>query len=58
LVGRDYWGGLVDWIDSTLKGNGLIGPDDTKLFKLVDTAEEAILAIDDIYSRYILKPNF
>jgi len=58
LVGRDYWGGLVDWIDSTLKGNGLIGPDDTKLFKLVDTAEEAIMAIDDFYSRYILKPNF
>jgi hypothetical protein len=58
LVGRDYWGGLVDWIETTLKGNGLIGPDDTKLFKLVDTAEEAILAIDDFYSRYILKPNF
>jgi uncharacterized protein (TIGR00730 family) len=58
LVGRDYWGGLVDWIDSTLKGNGLISPDDTKLFKLVDTAEEAIMAIDDFYSRYILKPNF
>jgi hypothetical protein len=58
LVGRDYWGGLVDWIETTLKGNGLISPDDTKLFKLVDTAEEAILAIDDFYSRYILKPNF
>jgi hypothetical protein len=24
----------------------------------VDTAEEAIMAIDDFYSRYILKPNF
>ena len=58
LVGRDYWGGLVDWIETTLKGNGLISPDDTRLFKLVDTAEEAILAIDDFYSRYILKPNF
>jgi hypothetical protein len=58
LVGRDYWGGLLDWIESTLKPNGLIGPEDTQIFKLVDTAEEAILAIDDFYSRYILKPNF
>ena len=57
LVGRDYWGGLLDWIESTLKPNGLIGPDDTQIFKLVDTAEEAILAIDDFYSRYILKPK-
>lgn len=58
LVGRDYWGGLTAWIESTLKGNALISPEDMNLFKLVDTAEEAIQAIDDFYSRYILKPNF
>jgi uncharacterized protein (TIGR00730 family) len=58
LVGRDYWGGLLDWIESTLKGNALISPEDSTLFKLVDTADEAIQAIDDFYSRYILKPNF
>ncbi len=58
LVGRAYWGGLLDWIETTLKGHGLISPEDTKLFKLVDTADEAIQAIDDFYSRYILKPNF
>jgi len=58
LVGRDYWGGLVDWIETTLKGNGVISPDDTRLFKLVDTSEEAILGIEDFYSCYILKPIF
>ena len=35
-----------------------ISPDDLKLFKLVDTSEEAVELIDEFYTRYLLSPNF
>ena len=43
LVGKDYWDGLVDWIkDVVLKKESNIGEKDLDLFKVVDTAEEAM----------------
>jgi len=35
-----------------------ISPEDLDLFVLVDTAEEAVKAINDFYQKYALKPNF
>jgi uncharacterized protein (TIGR00730 family) len=58
LVGKDYWQGLMDWMETTLGGNHLISDGDMNLMKLVDSPEEAIQAIDDFYSRYLFKPNF
>jgi predicted Rossmann-fold nucleotide-binding protein len=31
---------------------------DLELFKIVDTADEAVDYIIDFYSKYLLKPNF
>ena len=43
LVRKDYWDGLVDWIKSVvLKKESNIGEKDLDLFKVVDTAEEAM----------------
>ena len=43
LVGKDYWDGLVDWIkDVVLKKESNISEKDMDLFKVVDTAEEAM----------------
>jgi len=43
LVGKDYWDGLVDWIkDVVLKKESNISEKDLDLFKVVDTAEEAM----------------
>ena len=42
LVGREYWGGLVDWIRSTLVEAGTVSPEDPDLLHVVDTAEEAV----------------
>lgn len=42
LVGKDFWGSLVEWLEKTLLAQGMISADDMKLFKLVDTAEEAL----------------
>jgi uncharacterized protein (TIGR00730 family) len=59
LVGRDYWGGMVDWLRNvmlTMEGN--ISEKDMDLFTLVDTADEAVNAIDEFYNKYHLSPNF
>lgn len=59
LVGQDYWGGLVDWLeDKVLEEQKNISPEDTKLFQVVDTAEDAVKVIVEFYGQYLLSPNF
>ncbi len=59
LVGKEYWQGLLDWIKNTmLMQEHNINESDLDLFKIVDTADEAVKHIVDFYSRYLLKPNF
>ncbi len=59
LVGREYWEGLIDWIKKTmLHEEHNINESDLDLFKIVDTADEAVKHIVDFYSKYMLKPNF
>ena len=59
LVGSDYWGGLIDWINKImLKSEKNISEEDLNLFRLVDTAEEAAGHIFKFYEKYSLKPNF
>ena len=59
LVGKNYWTGMVEWLKATmLLENQNINPTDLELFKIVDTAEEAVKHIVDFYSKYLLKPNF
>jgi len=59
LAGKDYWSGLIDWIRNTmLEKEGNINKDDLDMFLLVDTAEDAVEAIDKFYSKYLLSPNF
>ena len=43
LVGKDYWNPMLDWIIETmLKEEGNISEKDLDLFKIVDTAREAM----------------
>jgi len=59
LVGTEYWKGLLDWIKQTvLNKEKNISAEDLNLFKVVDTAEEAVSEITGFYSKYALKPNF
>ncbi|MBS1650788.1 MAG: TIGR00730 family Rossman fold protein [Bacteroidetes bacterium] len=59
LVGSEYWGGMLDWIKNTmLKQEKNINEQDLELFKVVDTADEAVKHIVEFYSKYLLKPNF
>jgi uncharacterized protein (TIGR00730 family) len=58
LVGKKFWGGLVDWINRTLVAEKMVSEEDLDLFNVVDTPEEAVRVIDDFYAKYLLSPNF
>jgi uncharacterized protein (TIGR00730 family) len=42
LVGKAFWGPFIEWAQANLLGHGYISPEDPSLFKVVDTAEEAL----------------
>lgn len=58
LVGKKFWSGLIDWIKETLITEGNIKEEDLNLFRLVDTADEAVEHFNKFYEKYKLKPNF
>lgn len=59
LVGKKYWEGLLNWVKQTmLLEENNISEKDLELFKIVETADEAVSIINEFYSKYLLKPNF
>lgn len=59
LVGRDFWGGLMDWIKTVMiEQNKNANPEDLNLIKVVDTEDEVVEVIDAFYKKYTLSPNF
>ncbi|MBV6645002.1 MAG: TIGR00730 family Rossman fold protein [Cyclobacteriaceae bacterium] len=59
LVGTDFWGGLMDWIKTTLLDKyANISPSDLDLINIVDTPDDAVHLIDEFYSKFVLSPNF
>jgi uncharacterized protein (TIGR00730 family) len=40
LVGKDYWGPMVDWLRNTVAAERKINPDDLELFHLTDDPSE------------------
>lgn len=59
LVGREFWTGLLDWIQSVIIDQFKnASPEDMNLFKIVDTEDEVVEALDNFYKKYNLSPNF
>ncbi len=60
LVGRDYWSGLLGWLEDTLLEQGNIGRGDFELFRVVDSAEEVMASINGFFAKYRkeMVPNF
>ena len=59
LVGKEYWGGLLDWLKNTVLENGMMSEKDLDLFRVVDTAEEAVDKIVSYHTTHKLeKTNF
>ena len=42
LIGSDYWGGLLNWINDTMLKQNMILPEDTAIFTLVDSPSDAV----------------
>ncbi|MEV8630191.1 TIGR00730 family Rossman fold protein [Streptosporangium sp. NPDC051023] len=45
LLGTEFWGGLVDWIKTTLVDSGKISPADLDLVQVTDDVDEAVRII-------------
>lgn len=58
LVGSEFWGGLLDWFKATLLKEGMIAADDLDLYRVVDTADEAVAHIKAFYDKYSVNVNF
>lgn len=59
LMGKKYWEGLFKWVQETmLDEEHNISLEDMELFSIVDTADEAVVKLNEFYSKYLLKPNF
>lgn len=59
LVGTEFWGGLIEWVRSTLlESFENINEADLDLVQLVDTEDEVIGILDKFYDEYNLSPNF
>lgn len=58
LVVREYWEGLINWLNDKVLTSKNIDAADIEIFKVVDTAEEVVNHINAFYRTYGLKPNF
>ncbi len=59
FVGKDYWSGLMKWIEATmLLTEKNISAEDLNLYKVVDSTEEAVDYIEDFFTSHSLTPNF
>lgn len=58
LVGSEFWSGLLEWFKTTLLKDGMISEEDLSLYRIVDTADEAVAHIKAFYDKYSVNVNF
>lgn len=49
LMGSEFWRGLIDWMQSSLVGEGMISPEDMSLIRVIDEPQGVVDAIFDFY---------
>jgi len=49
LFGKDYWSGMLKWLESMVLKEGNISPQDLDIFVLVDKPEDVVKAIKKFY---------
>lgn len=58
LLGTEFWSGLFEWVKDVQLKEGYISESDLSLFKITDSADEALQFIEDFFSSHALSPNF
>ena len=51
LLGKAYWGGLIDWMKNSVLEKGCISQEDFDIFSVVDEPEEVVRSIRDFYKK-------
>jgi uncharacterized protein (TIGR00730 family) len=49
LVGKAFWGGLLDWLKNTLIAEGMASPEDMDLMQVIDDPKDIVDAIFKYY---------
>ena len=57
LVNSGYWKGLLDWMNSQLVSDKMIGVDDTSLMQVIDDPQQVVDAIFDHYHGRGFEPS-
>lgn len=57
LMGKDYWKGLTDWMESSLLAQGAIAKDDLTYLTITDDPQEALLTIQRVTTQLKLRLN-
>src|SRR4051812_29383087 len=57
LVGAEFWGGLLDWVRTTLIDEGMIDRNDVDLMQILDEPEAIVDAIFDFYEGRGFQPT-
>ncbi|MCF6509609.1 TIGR00730 family Rossman fold protein [Blastococcus sp. MG754426] len=47
LYGTEYWGGLIDWVRTTMAGHGAISPGDVDLLHCTDDVAEIVAVVQE-----------
>lgn len=51
LVGKEFWKGLIDWIDKKIYKEGRADKKDLQIFKVIDNPNEIVSSIEKFYKK-------
>ena len=51
LVGRAFWGGMLEWLEERPRAEGMISPEDEELLFVTDEPAEAVRIVLECYER-------
>jgi len=51
LFGKEYWQGLIDWLNNVMLETGNISPGDINIFHVVDSPDEVAEYIENYYKK-------
>ncbi|MEW5903031.1 MAG: TIGR00730 family Rossman fold protein [Pseudomonadota bacterium] len=57
LVGSKFWGGMVEWIKTSLLQEKMIAPEDLDLIQIIDEPEQVVSAIFNHYETRGFEPS-
>jgi uncharacterized protein (TIGR00730 family) len=51
LIGRDFWGEMLDWVRDQLLADGMVSPNDVELLHVTDDPAKAVRIVVDSYEQ-------